>query len=424
MEYGPMSERILQSIEQIIEDDIYLIDFSLIHTDDNTKNKSPVIHQNHHLGLETWCTKYVYEYVCSRLFKVRRSLMRGKMNHVEKRELNRLIAGALFINPDVSTFWNMKRELVVTNVVFSYEEFKFSKLVLTRKPKSNEAFSYRRWLIDRFLNKLSKIGVSPNISVLETELSTCTITAGMTPNNYHSWNHRQWFVLKLENHFPDLISQELSFSEQWISKHVSENTGYHYRQFLIERVKEKGCNVLLEDQYRKVLVQLNILGDGERVQMLNYLLGQPDKSCCLDNLEMVMNYIILLLHEILVVIETIDKVYVEHESLWLHRRFVLQKLLEVSTKYLGENIMKPKIPECVTKANIIQSLSEDDYSKKEPKIFKSQPSRFQSTNLYRIISESEKGFLSKNSSGSAVQTDLANRHQKWVKYILGFETSA
>jgi protein prenyltransferase alpha subunit repeat containing protein 1 len=53
------------------------------------------------------------------------------------------------VNPiilDVSTFWNIRRQLVEKVQLEITQEFQFSGLVLSKKPKSSEAFFYRRWL--------------------------------------------------------------------------------------------------------------------------------------------------------------------------------------------------------------------------------------------------------------------------------------
>jgi len=53
---------------------------------------------------------------------------------------------AILINPDVSTYWNVRRNLVERVQLNITQEFNFSALVLSKKPKSSEAFFYRRWL--------------------------------------------------------------------------------------------------------------------------------------------------------------------------------------------------------------------------------------------------------------------------------------
>lgn len=427
MEYSSMSERILRSLENIIKHDFELADFSIVPTEDNTKNKSPVLYESHHLGLESWCIKYVYQYVCSELFKVRKNLAEKKIGYLIRDNLNYLLMGGLLINPDINTFWNMRRELVESDILSIEEELKFCKLVLTRKHKSNEAFSYRRWLLKRILEKMSKNGIVPSINILQNELSVSELAATGSQNNYHAWTHRIWCMEHFVPFFPHILTQELEFSERWISEHVSENTGYHYRQFLIKLLKNQRDIPLLMPYFNEVITKLNLLNDGEPSQLLILLLGKPLKNKSLEDISKHINVIVLLLYELFVVIENINNVYTEHESLWLHRRFILFSLIQLANEYFGEN---SKITKKITfnnttsqmyNKNFINFVVNDNSGEKQAKIFKTQPSKFESSNLYRVLSNCEKEFISKNTGQSLLQIDLARRYEKWLKLIVGFD---
>lgn len=64
--------------------------------------------------------------------------------------------------------------------------------MLTHKSKSNEAFSYRRWLLKRILSKISENDLQAPLSLLQNELMVVHMASEKCPNNYHSWNHRIW----------------------------------------------------------------------------------------------------------------------------------------------------------------------------------------------------------------------------------------
>lgn len=66
-------------------------------------------------------------------------------------EIVTLLTSALLLNPEVSTFWNMRRELVIDGYLKPYDELKFSAVVLTFKPKCAEIFNYRRWIFFNIL---------------------------------------------------------------------------------------------------------------------------------------------------------------------------------------------------------------------------------------------------------------------------------
>ncbi|XP_066157843.1 protein prenyltransferase alpha subunit repeat-containing protein 1 [Euwallacea fornicatus] len=428
MEYASLSEKILRSIQKIIKNDPEIEDFGIVPTDDNSRNKSPVLYENHHLGLESWCIKYVYDYVCAKLMQVRGNLTENKVVSSIKEDLNYLLIGALLINPDVTTFWNMKRELVKGDVLNCEGELSFSKLVLTKKPKSNEAFSYRRWLITLSINKYrTGLGFLSLHSLLDSELALCTQTASSSPNNYHSWTHREWIFSLFLPHFPSIVITELEFSEQWINGHVSEHSGYHYRQVVIHSYRHHKNLRMPVDCFYRVSTKLNLSDQwGNFEELLVFLLGPSAK---IKEYNYYVSYILLLLYELQDVICYIDKEYIEHESLWLHRRSIIYKLLEICHDYLGEQMnpnrnlseFKSISSELGISNNVIMSISNDtNYKGTQAKIFKSQPTKFESTSLCQILYDSERDFIKRNSLRSALQSEYAKRYEKWLKYVVGF----
>lgn len=70
---------------------------------------------------------------------------------LESNEITTLLTTALFLNPEVTTFWNMRRELVLDGCLKPNDELRFSALVLTFKPKCAEIFNYRRWIFSNIL---------------------------------------------------------------------------------------------------------------------------------------------------------------------------------------------------------------------------------------------------------------------------------
>lgn len=61
--------------------------------------------------------------------------------------VNKLLLGVLLLNPDVTVFWNMRREMVQRSHLDPHSELHFTSVVLSRKPKSAEVFIYRKWLL-------------------------------------------------------------------------------------------------------------------------------------------------------------------------------------------------------------------------------------------------------------------------------------
>lgn len=140
----------MPSTEQFYSDDRAIIihamslcrnSFEIIPAASN-QNKSPVIHMEHNLGLEGWCVKYVYEYAHKTVLQSRQC----RKQYCNTSDLKKYLNVAILLNPDVATFWNMRRVLVEKDQLNLVKEFQFTALVLSVKPKSNEAFAYRRWL--------------------------------------------------------------------------------------------------------------------------------------------------------------------------------------------------------------------------------------------------------------------------------------
>lgn len=132
---------------------------------------------------------------------------------------------ALLINPDVSTFWNARRRLLQKDRLDIGREFKFSAIVLSKKPKSNDAFFYRRWLFS----------FQSHESIDWTrELSLCERCASKSLSNYQAWAHRQWVLQKA----PFLLQYELQTTERFIRKHIGDYSGYFHRQFVLYKMNE------------------------------------------------------------------------------------------------------------------------------------------------------------------------------------------
>ncbi|KAI8428737.1 hypothetical protein MSG28_007423 [Choristoneura fumiferana] len=63
-----MDEDKFALVEKILKDiDNILSSFDIVPVDSNFKNKSPVLHVENCLGLESWCVKHVYMYCYSEL---------------------------------------------------------------------------------------------------------------------------------------------------------------------------------------------------------------------------------------------------------------------------------------------------------------------------------------------------------------------
>ncbi|XP_049300832.1 protein prenyltransferase alpha subunit repeat-containing protein 1 [Anopheles funestus] len=250
------SEKIINEIDAVFMRDPDLVGFEIIPMPLN-QNKSPVIHVEHNLGLQSWCIECVYTYAHRLILQYRNEWLSSNAlpvgcgsvawNVSDKGKLSgggasglgpannasnganvpiiKYLNCAILINPDVATFWNLRRQLFAKNRLDIAKEFHFSTLVLSKKPKSNEAFAYRRWLY---------LFQSSDAIDWAFEISLCEKCADKSNTNYHAWCHRQWVLMKA----PNLLKYEVYKTEKFIRKHIHDYSCYNHRQFVLTQMFE------------------------------------------------------------------------------------------------------------------------------------------------------------------------------------------
>lgn len=238
-------EKIINEIYAVFLKDPDLTGFEIIPMPSNT-NKSPVIHIEHNLGLQSWCVKYIYEYAHRLLLRHKAECQKlsggggpgqnstnlvgsssGAMlsSTTGNNAIIKYLNCAILINPDVATFWNLRRQLFAKNRLDITKEFQFSAVVLSKKPKSNEAFAYRRWLY---------LFQSYDAIDWAFEIGLCEKCADKSTTNYHAWCHRQWVIMKA----PQLLKFEIYKTEKFIRKHIHDYSCYNHRQFVLAKMSE------------------------------------------------------------------------------------------------------------------------------------------------------------------------------------------
>ncbi|GCB79427.1 hypothetical protein scyTo_0017887, partial [Scyliorhinus torazame] len=109
--------------------------------------------------------------------------------------LTDLTCTLLLLNPDFTTAWNVRKELVQLGALDPFKDLYLGKLALTKFPKSPET-----WIHSLLLSGLS----SPGVQLFQGER--------------------------------EILLDELSNTKYWVSTHVSDHSGFHYRQFLLKSV--------------------------------------------------------------------------------------------------------------------------------------------------------------------------------------------
>ena len=147
---------------------------------ESQSNRSPVIHVNHKLALESWCVPFLYSHsfkcftellpkrhCCSRQQQQQQQRKGGpgsttarksstashKSQHYSNGQLTeedriqrklQLSRCLLLLNPDLTLGWNFRREAYLQGQTRFQDEINLVSLVLSRKPKNFECFSYRK----------------------------------------------------------------------------------------------------------------------------------------------------------------------------------------------------------------------------------------------------------------------------------------
>ncbi|KAM3961649.1 protein prenyltransferase alpha subunit repeat-containing protein 1-B-like [Aphomia sociella] len=434
-------EKIIVDIDNVMLKNAELCAFDIVPVETNFQNKSPVLHLENCLGLESWCVKHVYMYCYSEIMdkyfaKPKRKAV--KLSAVNADRLIKLMNITLLLNPELNSFWNKRRELVLKSLLEKSIELQFAKLALSRKPKCNDAFAYRRWILDIILTG-EDLQNNYIQSLVDEELHVSELTSESSPNNYHSWNHRMWFInrLKKVKQF-DVYSQyieEYEFSEHWISKHVSDYTCFHYRQFCIKNIFYINDSSWLKFtdtikiNLRKSLVQIvasNIPNDvtiqASQDDLLLYsednlvklLLCYTSKNCnCLPNNVKTCRKLEILFHELLLDNELL-KFYKYHETLWYHRRFIVHEVIAILYEHFGVVRQNNALVK-----NICKKCSSDDLRQKQAKIVRYDSNRIYSSVLFNVLVSHEKKFIEERKTDG---DNYADRHEKYLKFVEGLNT--
>lgn len=343
----PAAEKILSDIENVVKKDPSLKSFEIVPAEDN-QNKSPVFHQSECLGLASWCVQPLYCYVYRRLLELREN----KHRREEPTTVARWLLGALLLNPDVTTFWNMRRELVKSRKLDATDELSISRLVLCHKPKCFDAFAYRRWLLSFILNaKEEDYDPTPENSLLCVELEVAGTCADRYANNYHAWSHRRHVMTLRESRgyaYPTL-EQEWKNSLAWCQRHVSECSGFAYRQFLLTKHVFEFKDLPMEpmakcpeieyyEQRKEELfayIKSNIeeAGDARKLQKLLNIMHKESEKVPLSTDQQGCLRALSYWAEECRVNETTICMYSDHESLWCHRRFLAYLLMQLIISY-------------------------------------------------------------------------------------------
>ncbi|XP_036186776.1 protein prenyltransferase alpha subunit repeat-containing protein 1 isoform X3 [Myotis myotis] len=278
-EVAVLVQRVVKDITNAFRRNPHIDEIGLIPCPEARYNRSPIVLVENKLGVESWCVKFLLPYVHNKLI-----LYRTRKQWLNKDELIDVTRTLLLLNPDFTTAWNV-----------------------------------RRWVLQQLLQETSlpsfvtkgNLGTIPaerTQRLIREEMEVCGEAAGRYPSNYNAWSHRIWVLQHLAKLDVKILLDELSSTKHWASMHVSDHSGFHYRQFLLKSLTSqtvKDSSVLEQNPLRSEPA----------------LLLPQDEAAAASTEEPRINIPHLLEEEVEFTTDLIDS-YPGHETLWCHRRHV------------------------------------------------------------------------------------------------------
>ncbi|XP_056142056.1 protein prenyltransferase alpha subunit repeat-containing protein 1 [Lampris incognitus] len=253
VEADVLVQRVVKDISNAFKRNPNIDEIGLIPCPEARYNRSPIVLVENKLGVESWCVKFLLPYVHNKVL-----LYRQRKHWLDREALVDITCTLLLLNPEFTTAWNIRKELLQCGVLNPKRDLYLGKLVLTKFPKSPETWIHRRWVLQKILSecfpredyrKEHKVAdqcdaaaltesdqrlYDHQAKTLHEEMKVCSDAACRYPSNYNAWSHRIWVLEHMAKGNIKVLHDELSSMRLWVSMHVSDHSGFHYRQFLLK----------------------------------------------------------------------------------------------------------------------------------------------------------------------------------------------
>ncbi|XP_068506383.1 protein prenyltransferase alpha subunit repeat-containing protein 1 isoform X11 [Syngnathus scovelli] len=137
-ELDVLVQRVVKDISNALKRNPNIDEIGVIPCPEGRYNRSPIVVLENKLGVESWCLKFLLPYVHSKLL-----LYRQQKHWLDKEALVDITSTLLLLNPDFTTAWNVRKELIQRGVLTAEMDLYLGKLALTKFPKSPETWIHR-----------------------------------------------------------------------------------------------------------------------------------------------------------------------------------------------------------------------------------------------------------------------------------------
>ncbi|KAM7017936.1 protein prenyltransferase alpha subunit repeat-containing protein 1 [Tautogolabrus adspersus] len=342
-------QRVVKDITSAFKKNPSIDEIGVIPCPEARYNRSPIVLVENKLGVESWCVKFLLPYVHNKLL-----LYRQRKHWLDREALVDITCTVLLLNPDFTTAWNVRKELLQSGVLNPEKDLYLGQLALTKFPKSPETWIHRRWVLQHVLGQLTAVGSSRKhqqtgeaeqvdadrrqelsdhlARTLHQEMKVCSDAACRYPSNYNAWSHRIWVLQHMARGNAKVFHDELSSMRLWVSMHVSDHSGFHYRQFLlkelIHELSQSAASCTSSPQHRTSSAPssppLHSQANGELSGGEGEGEGEEDLTGGEEGEERQLSFITVLqlFHQEMELISDLIRSFPGHETLWSHRRHV------------------------------------------------------------------------------------------------------
>uniref|UniRef100_A0A3P9P9N9 Protein prenyltransferase alpha subunit repeat containing 1 n=1 Tax=Poecilia reticulata TaxID=8081 RepID=A0A3P9P9N9_POERE len=288
-------QRVVKDISIAFKRHPNIEEIGLIQCPEARYNRSPIVLVENKLGVESWCVKFLLPYVHNKLL-----LYRQRKHWLDREALVDITCTLLLLNPDFTTAWNVRR-WVLQHIL---RQFSAVAHKTQQQPDAE-----RTQVLGSHLDQL-----------IHQEMKVCSDAACRYPSNYNAWSHRIWVLQHMAKGNIKVFRDELTSVHPWVSMHVSDHSGFHYRQFLLKELlntelsqslsSDSASTIFCPPQHQSNTVHSTCPQANGELSLGN--------AACGDRITTVFK----LFHQETELCSDLIQSFPGHETLWSHRRHV------------------------------------------------------------------------------------------------------